>query len=278
MSTKQSKYLGSKGRTSDRDYRTSHLRLLGALQEAILGTGGAPLPGGIATEATLLQILAKEDTEFQMQYLQDANDTLVWVEVDMVDGVKTYSYFDSPGGSAVVPVQPLRPLSLSTDAELIEDEYIAVTTNLTNGYTAGDIISKISYFDLSTGTPVLLNSFWYNKTTSAILTTVNILDLEDQDGPILQTPGVAGDTFTSPASPCIAVNMIFDADNVLIENKSNKDVLVTLGGILGNDYVAIKNTSKEVKIDVPHINSIQVCGVGGAGWTGDVHVTYSRGK
>jgi len=255
------------GREQKRQGSQSHelllLRSLGTIRDLLGSIGG----GGGGT-----------DYEFQMQYLKDANGTLVWVEVNSVDGVKTYTYYDSPGGSIIVPVQPLQPLSLDTDTELIEDEYIAVVTNAPNGYTAGDVLAKISYFDIATATPILLNSFWFNKTTTTILSTVNVLDLEDQDGPILGTPGVAGITFTSPASTCVAHFFVFDADNLLIENLSNKDVLVTVNGILGNDFVVVKGTSKTINIDVPHMTDVSICGADGSGWTGDVHITYSRSK
>lgn len=249
----QEKYLGSTGRSADKNYRTSHLRLLGDILKNLSGGGG----GGT-------------DYEFQMQYLKDANGTLVWVEVNSIDGVKTYSYYDSPGGSTIVPVQPLQPLSQDTDTELIEDEYIAVVTNALNGYTVGDVLAKISYFDITTATPILLNSFWFNKTTTTILSTVNILDLEDQDGPILATPGVVGTEIVADG----AVPFIFDADTVLIENKTNGDITVTLNGILGNDYVVLKDTSKTVNIDVPHITDLSVAGIG----VGTVYITYSRSK
>jgi hypothetical protein len=271
-------YLGSKGRTSDKDYRTSHLRLLGKLIESIAGIGGVPAPSGLATEATLQALLAEKDYEFQMQYLKDANDTLVWVEVSAEDGVKTYTYYDSPGGSTIVPVQPLKPLSLDQDTELIEDEYIAVQTNTLNGYTIGDIISKISYFDITTATPVLLNSFWYNKSTETILSTVNTLHLEDQDGPILQTPGVKGVTLTSPGVVPVVQGFDFDADVLLIENKSNKDIVATIGGILGDAYIVLKDTSKTVNIDVPHMTDVSINGADALVWTGDVYITYSRSK
>lgn len=172
----------------------------------------------------------------------------------------------------------LAAIQAQKDRESVRDRFVANTDNGVNGYSVGDSLSRISYFDMSSGAAVLVDTFWFNHTTDVILGTVDLSEVDNVDNDALATPGVVGDTFTSPASPCIGVAMIFDADNVLVENNSNKDVLVSLGGILGNDYVVIKNSSKNVKIDVPHINSIQVCGVGGSAWVGDVHVTYSRSK
>jgi len=264
------RHLGTKGVKDDKSYKTRHLKLITELISAILGTGGTPAPTGIATEATLLQVLAKEDTEFQMQYLKDANDILIWIEVDSVDGVKTYSYYDGPGGSVIIPTQPLKPLSLGVDTELIEDEYIAIVTNLTNGYAVGDILAKISYFELNTSTPTLLNSFWYNKTTSTILSTVDILDLEDQDGPLITTPGTTGITISTDGT----YTFTFDADAILIENPTIFDLTITFGGILGSSFIVRAKTVKEFEYDVAKVDDITVSGL----TTGSIEVIYSRGK
>lgn len=243
------KHLGSTGINSDKSYRTRHLILLGN----ILNT-----------------LSANTDYEFQMQYLKDANGDLVWVEVNSVDGVKTYTYYDAPGGSTVVPVQPLQPLSLDKDTELIEDQYIVINTNLTNGYSVGDVVSKISYFDITSPTPVLINSFWYNKTTSTILSTVDIFDFEDQDGPMITTPGTDGFKVTVDGT----YNFTFDADSISIDNQSVDEITVTIDGVLGGDFFMPKKTQKSISYDVAKATGIIISGI----TAGTVYIEYNRGK
>jgi hypothetical protein len=211
------------------------------------------------------------DTEFQLQYLKDANGNFVWVEVNSVDGIKTYTYYDSPGGNIVTPAQPLQPISLGVDTELIEDEFIAVTTDLINGYSVGDQLSRISYFDL-TGplAPYLISTFWFNKTTSTMLTTVDLTDLEDQDGPIITTPGTGGFQVTVDGTYPFS----FDADSITIENYTGATITVTVDGVLGNDFFIADNTGKDIRYDVAKATGLIISGI----LAGEVLVTYNRGK
>jgi hypothetical protein len=211
-----------------------------------------------------------QNTDFEMQYLLDANDSPVWVEITYVNGVKTYTYYDGPGGATIIPVQPLKPMSLSQDAELIEDEFVAVTADLINGYSIGDQISRISYFDITTSTPVLVSSFWYNKTTASILTTVDITDLEDQDGPIITTPGTGGFQVTVDGTYPFS----FDADSITIENFTPQTITVTIDGVLGNDFFIARNTGKDIVYDVAKAEGVVISGI----ISGQVLITYNRGK
>jgi hypothetical protein len=211
------------------------------------------------------------DTEFQLQYLKDANGNFVWVEVNSIDGIKTYTYYDSPGGNIVTPAQPLQPISLGVDTELIEDEFIAVTTDLINGYSVGDQLSRISYFDL-TGplAPYLISTFWFNKTTSTMLTTVDLTDLEDQDGPVITITGAKTDVLSSDGTSTFS----FDSDSIIIENFGTSIVTCIVDGILEGTILVAPNTYKRLTHNVAKMTEVAVSGISG----GDVWVTYSRGK
>jgi hypothetical protein len=208
--------------------------------------------------------------DFEFSYLRDANGDLVWVDISAIDGVRTFTYYDSPGGSIVVPVHPLVPVSLGVDTELIEDKYIAVVTNLSNGYSVGDQLSRISYFEITTVTPTLISSFWFNKTTNSILTTVDILELEDQDGPAITTPATDGLSITVDGSYVFT----FDADSISIENYTGSTITVTIDGVLGGDFFIANNTGKDIVYDVAKATGVTISGIVG----GEVLVTYNRGK
>jgi len=252
---------GDKG--SNFNYEMRHLKLLGEMLSQL----NFPT-GGLASESTLQAILAKEDIEFQMQYFKDATGALVWVEVRQVDGVNQYFYYDSPGGGVVVPTLPLQPFSLQNDIEMIEDRYIAVASG--TGYTVGDLISRVNYFDVSNASPILVGVFWYNKSTSTIMGTAPLLaDLENENGPILQNPGVSGMTISVDGTYPLS----FDADSILIENETGTTVTCELDGILGGPFDVLDNTAKRIEIGVPHISAIIVTGL-----TGDLEITYSRNR
>jgi hypothetical protein len=50
------------------------------------------------------------DAEISSAWAIDADDDYVWVEVEYIAGVKTYTYKDRPGGAVVTPTQPIRPV------------------------------------------------------------------------------------------------------------------------------------------------------------------------
>jgi hypothetical protein len=208
--------------------------------------------------------------DFEFSYLRDANGNLVWVDISAIDGVRTFTYYDSPGGSIVSPVHPLVPVSLGVDTELIEDKYIAVATDLTNGYSIGDQLSKISYFEITTINPVLVSTFWFNKTTNTILTTVDIMDLEDQDGPIITTPGTGGLQITVDGTHPFS----FDADSFCIKNLTPNTITVQIDGVLGGNFFIPTNTAEEIEYDVAKATGVIISGI----TSGEVLVTYNRGK
>jgi hypothetical protein len=156
------------------------------------------------------------------------------------------------------------------DRELVRDEFTAIADNIGIGYSVGDHLSRISYFDISGGTSTLVDTFWFNHTTDTIIGAPLDTEIIGEDSGIVPAPGVVGTEITTDG----AVPFIFDSDTVLIENKTNGDITVTLNGILGNDYVVLKDTSKTVNIDVPHITDLSVAGIG----VGTVYITYSRSK
>lgn len=164
----------------------------------------------------------------------------------------------------------LTELQNKTDRELVRDEFTAIADNVGIGYSVGDHLSRISYFDISGGSSTLIDTFWFNHTTDSIIGAPLDTEIIGEDSGIVPAPGVVGTEIVADG----AVPFIFDADTVLIENKTNGNINITLNGILGNDYVVLKDTSKTVSIDVPNITDLSIAGIG----VGTVYITYSRSK
>jgi hypothetical protein len=151
-----------------------------------------------------------------------------------------------PGFATETTLQALlSELQTKDDREFVRDRFVAIADNAVNGYSVGDSLSRISYFDISSGTAVLVDTFWFNHTTDTILATVDLNEVDNVSDDTLPAPGVVGTEIVADG----AVPFIFDSDTVLIENKTNGNINVTLNGILGNDYVVLKDTSKTVSID-----------------------------
>jgi hypothetical protein len=162
----------------------------------------------------------------------------------------------------------LTELQSKNDREFVRDKYVALIADI--GYSIGDYLSRISYFDISTGTSSLIDTFWFNHTTDLIVTTVDVNDLESLNDDALPTPGA--DTQIIAANGAIV--MAFDADAVLVENDTATVITVAFGGMLGTAIKVLPNTSKVVEVSVPYIDSITV-----SDWVaGNIYITYSRGK
>ena len=105
--------------------------------------------------------------------LQDFNET-IWTDdtqtfflrrtvLDEQTGVFTITY-TLPDGSAYIPSTGLRPASSNEDIELSQSRFIA-TANGT-GYSIGDSILQIRFYDTLQSPPVLLSTLYLNETTN----------------------------------------------------------------------------------------------------------------
>lgn len=186
------------------------------------------------------------------------------------------------GGSGLATEDTLQlvltELQNQKDRELIRDRYVVETADIPNGYDVGDKLSRLSYFDISTGTSTLIDTFWFSHQNNTILSTVDINDLISLNDDELPTPGVGGNTHTSPGALPVSSAFAFDCDAVHIINKSDKDLLLTINGILGNDIKLVAGDDIGVEIAVPHITGVDITTTDALVWTGDVIVVHTRGK
>ncbi len=118
---------GSKG--SRYSYERIHLAQLKSIVEAIQGTGGSPPPAGIATEATLLNILAAIDASTQdaeILLVRDTGDSDVVVQqiTTWEDGSPTVAYKKVDGSTHTV-IGPLEYIDLAGALTLILGELTA---------------------------------------------------------------------------------------------------------------------------------------------------------
>jgi hypothetical protein len=162
----------------------------------------------------------------------------------------------------------LTELQSKNDRETVRDKYIVLVAD--TGYSIGDSLSRISSFDITTGTAVLIETFWFNHTTDLVVATVDINDLESLNADGLPTPGA--DTQIIAANG--AIIMAFDADAVLVENDTATVITVAFGGMLGTAIKVLPNTSKVVEVSVPYIDSVTI-----SDWVaGNIYITYSRSR
>jgi hypothetical protein len=59
------------------------------------------------------------DAEITSAWAIDADEDYVWVEVEYLGGVKTYTYKNRPGGATVTPTQPIRPVIFPSNTNSI---------------------------------------------------------------------------------------------------------------------------------------------------------------
>ena len=145
-----------------------------------LGTGGG---GGTSDtqESTQLQVLAALQailmsmTEVSETIWIDATDTFFLRRLlyDEETGATTISY-TLPDGTTYAPTLPIRPASYSEDVELGQTQYVAINSGA--GYTAGQFITQIRFYDVLTTPATLLSTIYVNDNTNAIITPL-IVDL-----------------------------------------------------------------------------------------------------
>lgn len=176
-----------------------------------------------------------------------------------------------PGFATEATLQAvLTELQNKTDRELVRDEFTAIADNVGIGYSVGDHLSRISYFDISGGSSTLIDTFWFNHTTDSIISAPVDTEIVGEDSAIVPTPGVGEAVITTDGN----TNLPFDCHNLLIENKASTDIGITVNGVLGSPVTVLKNTSKVISFDVPNITDFDINGI----MAGSVFVTYSRNK
>jgi hypothetical protein len=101
-----------------------------------------------------------------------------------------YNYQKTPVELIVdgAPVSGLNPLPVGTgdDREIVKSVFKAIGSG--TGYGAGDLIAQIVFFDVSSDTPVVDATVWYNMSTSAVIAEPDAADLEQ-----IQSQGLTDD-------------------------------------------------------------------------------------
>lgn len=83
-------------------------------------------------------------------------------------GVLSERWVDATGTLAT-PTLPVKPASLTQSR--VQSNPLFTATSAGTGYAIGDTLGRMSVFDVTNSTPVVVSSFWSNITTGAILST-----------------------------------------------------------------------------------------------------------
>jgi len=170
----------------------------------------------------------------------------------------------------------LAELETKDDRELIRDRFIAVVADIGNGYSIGDELSRISYFDISSGSSTLIDTFWFNNTTDLILTTVDINDLEQLGESSLPNPGVSSNKIDFGTADNSLV-FLFDSDTISVINKTDVDVTLDIDGVLGGVVVIPPASAQDIIFGAATVGELDYSGVSLA-TSGSVYITNLRTK
>ncbi len=81
-------------------------------------------------------------------------------------GVLSERWVDATGTIAT-PTLPVKPASLTQNR--IQNSVVYTATGAGTGYSVGDTLGRVSVFDVTGATPVVVTSFWHNVTTGLAL-------------------------------------------------------------------------------------------------------------
>lgn len=155
-----------------------------------LGTGGTGTASdvnitgdavGLNREATQLQVLTA--LQAILMSMSEVSET-IWVDAtdtfflrrllyDEETGATTISY-TLPNGTAYAPTAPIRPASQSEDVELGQTQYVAINSGA--GYTAGQFITQVRFYNALTTPATLLSTIYINDNTNSVIAPL-IVDL-----------------------------------------------------------------------------------------------------
>lgn len=130
---------GTLGRNTNtggnRSYELYSLQLLNRIIEAVQGTGGAPAPAGVATEATLLSVLnavSASDQDIEILLVRDTGDSDVVVQqiTNYETGIPSVSYKKVDGTTHTV-IGPLEYLDPAAVLNLLLTQATLTNTKLT---------------------------------------------------------------------------------------------------------------------------------------------------
>jgi hypothetical protein len=156
--------------------------LLGYIQRA-LGTGGGAAADvniisstpQLSLESTQLQVLTELQNilaamvEVSESIWIDAADTffLRRLVYDEQTGTVTINY-TLPDGTAYAPTNPIKPASYSQDVEIVETQYIVTISG--TGYSVGDFVTQVRFYNTSTTPATLLSTIYINDSTELTIT------------------------------------------------------------------------------------------------------------
>lgn len=154
--------------------------LLGYIHRAISGTGTVTDVNVVSStpqlnlETTQLQVVTELQnilaamTEVSETIWVDATNTFFFRRLvyDEQTGTTTVSY-TLPDGTAYAPTLPIRPASNSTDIEIAQTQYIAISASL--DYNVGDFVTQVRFYDTSTVPATLLDTIYINDNTDSVI-------------------------------------------------------------------------------------------------------------
>lgn len=121
-----------------------------------------------ATEATLTSVLNAITAQIDLSNTLWTDDSgAYYVRRDTINEGTYTVFFTDPSGTTVTPGPGLRPIA-ATDKEL--EQAIFDATGSGTGYTAGDMLARLSIIDTNTS-PISIVALWLNLTTGEQLTT-----------------------------------------------------------------------------------------------------------